>query len=144
MSEHELFPDVDPPSGGWMRLCTRLDAPSRRPRRLALLATLASATAGVLLLAWSLRDREPDVRTPATRSQTGALEALVARAEHPALVAMGFVSCPSEVVNRAPASADGLRVRRVPTRSHEVVYYVIEAPGQAHAARTHGAGDPPR
>ena len=121
----EAFTQLDPPPGGLAALRARLqqaDVPHAQAhgrRRAAwfvtALATAAAAVAGVIL-AWPGGPRPPGLIEQATADH------------YPSLVSLGLAAPPSEPVTLLAPQDSALRLRRVPSHSNAVVFYLAHAP----------------
>ncbi|GEM_PF-3941560 len=131
--EHDLFPVLDPPSGGLEALRARvndlddlddLEAGHRRRRRA--IASLPVVAAAAAMCVWVVLRPGPPGPEPWEPWEPDSAAALLDGVEHPALVAWGRAEAPGRSTVRV---GEGI-ARRVPTRSDSVVRYRFELPSR--------------
>ena len=123
----EIFERIDPPPGGLPRLRERL-ARERRRRAYRTQATLAFASAAALALVFFfVRTAGDDVRRhrDAPEQLDDVITLSVAAGHHPGLIGLGLYDGPTEPVSVRADRRHELAVKRVPTESQEVIFYLV-------------------
>jgi len=130
IDERDLFERLEPPPGGRQALRERLSRePGRRRRRAAAITFSAAAAAiATVLLLWL--GRGDDRRTTAAHRPATTPDLIQRSHAHPALAGINEPMW-DEPVSVATDKRDRYAVRRVATKSTQVVFYMVAAEHRA-------------